>query len=272
MANTGSTVAAGLVLSAQKALTEDAYEANLAAYDEPEYGTVENTSPQGTITTLLQEKIESDFATRMGLNLTEKGLVWDTDKVPPMPPALRREANRVARNMWAYTTNEEVAANAAFGALRASGWSATEINNGVSGPGDTTMGYQYMRNPPTKPMEVTRAELAQDIEGVEFQIPGEYKDGTALFNWRTVDVSEIELGEGQVYQNEAGEQKMRWPELINGEQLLVRVNGETQLQFFEYGEQPRVNEEDFLLIEEAHKRATDEGRRRSISIDPDLKF
>jgi hypothetical protein len=260
------------VLNAQKALTEDAYEANLVAFDDLAYGVDENLSPQETITKLLTAKIESDFATRMGLNLTEKGLVWDTDKIPPIPPELRREMNRVSRNMWAYTSNEEVSANAGFGSLRASGWQATDANEGVTGPDGTKMGYQYMKNPPEKPFAVTRAEMGQSIEGIKFQIPGEYKEGTASFNWRTVDVNEIELGEGQVYLNEDKEQVMRWPLLINGEQLLSRKDDETVLEFFEYGERPRIDDETFLEIEKAHQKSIEESRAGSTYIDPELKF
>ena len=223
---------------------------------------------------MITAKIESDAATLFGLNLTETGIIWDTDKIPPIPPGMRREMNRVGRNMWAYTQNEEVAANAAFGSLRASGWAATDANEGVTGPDGTKMGFQYMRNPPEKPFAVTRAEMAtnKDITETKFQIAGEYKEGTARLNWRTVDPMEIELGEGQVYTDEDNQQKEHYPMLINGEQLLYREDGETKLAFFKYGEQPRINEEQFLIIEEAHKRASAEGRKRATNIDPGLNF
>jgi hypothetical protein len=274
MAKTDPSVAAGLVLNAQKALTEDAYEANVAAFDDPDYGTVEDVPPQETIDKLVKQKIESDTAILFGLTLTERGVVWDTDKIPPIPPSMRREMNRIGRNMWAYTENEEVAANAVFGALRASGWAATDANKGVPGPDGTKMGYQYMQNPPEKPFAVTRAEMADDkeIRETKYQIPGEYKEGTARYNWREIDPMEVELGEGQTYTNKQNQQKEHYPMLINGEQLLYREEGETKLAFFEYGEQPKVNEEDFHAIEEAHKRATEEMQSRSVTIDPGLNL
>jgi hypothetical protein len=239
-----------------------------------EYGSVEDVSPEETIRKLITQKIESDTAIVLGLTLTERGMVWDTDKIPPIPPAMRREMNRVGRNMWAYTTNEEVAANAGFGSLRASGWLATDANKGVTGPDGTKMGYQYMRNPPEKPFAVTRAEMAddKDITGRKFQIPGEYQEGTARYNWREIDPMEVQLGEGQMYTNKQNQQKEHYPMLINGEQLLYREEGETKLAFFEYGELPRVNEEEFQVIEEAHKRASEEGRKRSVTIDPGLNL
>jgi hypothetical protein len=252
-----ASLATGYIQQRFSGTTADTFEQNQKSFSDPDFGESGQT-PEEIVADLLQERLDTDIAEQMGLAIGDRGPFGVMTDVPKMPPEMRADASRVSRDLWAWSLDPNATALSTFNALRAGGWYATDINEGVQSPGTVGTGeIQYMKNPPTRGKDFTRQQMANDLEGRTFQIMGEIDPETLTGTWRNVDVREVSLGNGKLFYDEKRRVNVtRWPMMVAGVPLMA----EDGIQYFQYdydeSSQPLTGEAKEIAQETFDERST----------------
>jgi len=156
--------ATGMVKGHYDSLNDARIQANETAYYDQSKGPVTDESPDDTVFDRTQELLKEQASEMLAM----KGAWWGVD-VPDFTPEMEAFIATAGLHVYGETRNVEATANSIRSMIFNSGWRVTEINEGIDS-GEIELDLMWMKKPPTRGVDYTRAQLASQLKGETFLV------------------------------------------------------------------------------------------------------